>query len=150
MTVPFHIPNSAKAAISVVNLDAVCADIARRWCGSFGIHDDLAVTRLQLWVTDALNGLPRDILTAGRVEALIHDLARDAIIRWFALQNIEAKGRTFDRIRHSFLLANRSGRFTKMFMDPDITGTALADALSSDPFAATPELRYREMPRQQL
>lgn len=150
MTAQFQIPTAPDAMISIVNLDALCEDIAVRWCGSFGINDKNAVMRLRMRLMESLNDLPRDVVAAGRIEALIHDLAREAIVRWFALQNVEAKGRTFDRLRHSFLLANRTGRFTQSFLDPDITGTSLADALASARFTATPEATFIEMPRQRL
>ncbi len=150
MTAQFHIPTGQDAMISIINLDALCEDIAARWCGSFGIKDQGAIMRLRLRIIEALNDLPRDVMAAGRIEALIHDLAREAIERWFALQNVEAKGRIFDRLRHRFLLANRTGRFTQSFLDPDVTGTALADALASARFVATPEAAFCEMPRQRL
>jgi hypothetical protein len=133
-----------------VNLDVMCRTTAATWCQSFGIDGERPVFRLTRRLLAGFAAAPHDEVAVSDIQDLLHRLAREGIVRWFAALGLDIAGRGFDRLRHSFLRANRNGDWSEVFLDRDVDRESLSAALTAANFTATPKAVYRAMPRQSL
>jgi len=134
----------------VVNLDTLCQTTAATWCQSFGSASDHPVQRLSRRILAGFAAAPHEDVAGGDIQDLLHRIAHEAIRQWFAGCGFDVSGRSFDRLRHSFVMANRDGRLADQFLDPEIDRERMRIALSASAVAATPTAIFRSMPRQTL
>jgi hypothetical protein len=141
---------AAEERFWAVNLDVMCRTTAATWCQSFGIDGERPVFRLTRRLLAGFAAAPRDEVAGSDIQDLLHRLAREGIARWFAALGFDIAGRGFDRLRHSFVMANRDGRWSDQFLDPEADQERLRVAMLAAAVAATPTTSFRTMPRQTL
>lgn len=143
-----HFRNSGERPFPMLDIEALCHEVAARWCASFGVRD--AGARVRLGAAIVRRPVNRRSDDNGNFADLLDRLARDSIAAWFAMLGADAEGRGFDRLRHAFLDANRDADLGEHFLDPEVDRAAMWGVLRVAGMVPTPTIRYREMPRQTL
>ncbi len=133
-------------------LEAVIAQIAQRWCTSFGVNN-----------ASGLYALEREILkriTSENTAPVMLDInelldmhAEAAIAAWFdkvQLHSLMIDPQPLSLHRYAFLQANENNDFSEYFLHPAAPFEEIAAAMAHHDVTPTPAYERRQMPRQKI